>query len=50
MVVGDGPRTSRANPGILDFQDAVYGPITYDLVSLYRDAYIQGRKKRNSIS
>jgi N-acetylmuramate 1-kinase len=29
-----------ANPGILDFQDAVYGPITYDVVSLYRDAYI----------
>ncbi len=29
-----------ANPGILDFQDAVYGPITYDLVSLLRDAYI----------
>ena len=29
-----------ANPGILDFQDAVFGPITYDLVSLYRDAYI----------
>ena len=29
-----------ANPGIIDFQDAVYGPITYDLVSLYRDAYI----------
>jgi aminoglycoside/choline kinase family phosphotransferase len=29
------------NPGILDFQDAVYGPITYDLVSLLRDAYIQ---------
>ena len=27
-------------PGVLDFQDAVYGPITYDLVSLYRDAYI----------
>jgi aminoglycoside/choline kinase family phosphotransferase len=25
----------------LDFQDAVYGPITYDLVSLLRDAYIQ---------
>jgi N-acetylmuramate 1-kinase len=31
---------SDPNPGILDFQDAVYGPITYDLVSLYRDAYI----------
>lgn len=29
------------NPGILDFQDAVHGPITYDLVSLLRDAYIQ---------
>lgn len=28
------------DPGILDFQDAVYGPITYDLVSLLRDAYI----------
>jgi len=28
------------NPGILDFQDAVTGPITYDLVSLLRDAYV----------
>jgi aminoglycoside/choline kinase family phosphotransferase len=28
------------NPGVLDFQDAVRGPITYDLVSLLRDAYI----------
>ncbi len=28
------------NPGVLDFQDAVTGPITYDLVSLLRDAYI----------
>jgi aminoglycoside/choline kinase family phosphotransferase len=35
MVTGDN------NPGILDFQDAVYGPITYDLASLYRDAYIE---------
>jgi len=35
MVLADG------NPGILDFQDAVYGPITYDLVSLLRDAYVQ---------
>lgn len=31
----------KGNPGILDFQDAVYGPITYDLASLLRDAYIQ---------
>ncbi|MEQ1602500.1 MAG: phosphotransferase [Methylophilaceae bacterium] len=28
------------NPGILDFQDAVYGAISYDLVSLLKDAYI----------
>jgi len=28
------------NPGILDFQDAVKGPVTYDLVSLLRDCYI----------
>lgn len=32
---------AKGNPGILDFQDAVYGPITYDLVSLLRDAYVQ---------
>ena len=29
-----------ANPGIIDFQDAVFGPISYDLVSLFKDAYI----------
>ena len=28
------------NPGVLDFQDAVLGPITYDVVSLMRDAFI----------
>ena len=33
MVVTDNP------PGIIDFQDAVTGPITYDLVSLYKDCY-----------
>jgi aminoglycoside/choline kinase family phosphotransferase len=33
--------TAENNPGIIDFQDAVYGPITYDLVSLFKDAYIQ---------
>lgn len=32
--------TSENNPGILDFQDAVCGPVTYDLVSLLRDCYI----------
>lgn len=32
--------TSVKNPGVLDFQDAVQGPVTYDLVSLLRDCYI----------
>lgn len=32
--------TQQNNPGIIDFQDAVIGPITYDLVSLFRDCYI----------
>ncbi|OGS91556.1 MAG: aminoglycoside phosphotransferase [Gallionellales bacterium GWA2_60_18] len=32
---------TEPNPGVLDFQDAVYGPITYDLVSLFKDAYIR---------
>lgn len=31
----------KSNPGILDFQGALYGPLTYDLVSLLRDAYVQ---------
>ena len=31
----------QGNPGVLDFQDAVFGPVTYDLGSLLRDAYIQ---------
>jgi aminoglycoside/choline kinase family phosphotransferase len=34
------------NPGVLDFQDAVYGPVTYDLVSLLRDAYIEWDEER----
>jgi aminoglycoside/choline kinase family phosphotransferase len=33
--------TDNKNPGILDYQDAVFGPITYDLASLFRDAYIE---------
>jgi len=32
--------TTEANPGILDFQDAVFGPVTYDLVSLLEDCYV----------
>ncbi len=34
------------NPGIIDFQDAVHGPITYDLVSLFKDAYIRWDEER----
>ena len=32
--------TAENNPGILDFQDAVRGPVTYDLVSLLKDCYV----------
>lgn len=31
---------SDPNPGVLDFQDAVYGPITYDITCLFKDAFI----------
>jgi len=34
------------NPGVIDFQDAVYGPITYDLVSLTRDAFVSWEEQR----
>ena len=34
------------NPGVLDFQDAVIGPITYDMVSLLRDAFLSWDEER----
>jgi hypothetical protein len=34
------PLDAKARPGVIDFQDAVWGPVTYDLVSLLRDAYV----------
>ena len=37
---------SEPNPGVLDFQDAVYGPITYDIVSLLRDAFLSWEEQR----
>ncbi|MDB5865257.1 MAG: aminoglycoside phosphotransferase [Betaproteobacteria bacterium] len=37
---------STPNPGVLDFQDAVYGPITYDVVSLFRDAFLSWPEER----
>ena len=38
--------TDPPSPGILDFQDAVVGPITYDLVSLLKDCYIAWAPER----
>jgi aminoglycoside/choline kinase family phosphotransferase len=37
---------SDPNPGVLDFQDAVLGPITYDVVSLLRDAFLSWDEER----
>jgi aminoglycoside/choline kinase family phosphotransferase len=34
------------NPGVLDFQDAVCGPITYDVASLFKDAFISWPEER----
>ena len=33
-------------PGVIDFQDAVYGPVTYDLASLLKDAYVRWDEER----
>ena len=33
--------TDKNNPGVLDYQDAMIGPMTYDLVSLLKDCYIK---------
>ena len=38
--------TTQDNPGVIDFQDAVLGPITYDLVSLLKDCYIAWPRKK----
>ena len=37
---------TEPNPGVLDFQDAVYGPISYDVVSLTRDAFVSWEEER----
>ena len=37
---------AQPNPGVLDFQDAVLGPITYDMVSLVRDAFLSWDEER----
>lgn len=40
MVVPDN------NPGVIDFQDAVKGPVTYDAISLYRDCYVRWPRRK----
>jgi N-acetylmuramate 1-kinase len=37
---------SEPNPGVLDFQDAVIGPITYDMICLLRDAFLSWEEER----
>ncbi|TDF82972.1 aminoglycoside phosphotransferase family protein [Pseudomonas sp. H9] len=37
---------SEPNPGVLDFQDAVYGPVTYDVTCLFKDAFLSWPQAR----
>ncbi|WLH12265.1 phosphotransferase [Pseudomonas hefeiensis] len=37
---------SEPNPGVLDFQDAVYGPVTYDVTCLFKDAFLSWPDER----
>lgn len=37
---------SEPNPGVLDFQDAVLGPVTYDVTSLFKDAFLSWPEER----
>ena len=37
---------SIPNPGVLDFQDAVYGPVTYDITCLFKDAFLSWPEER----
>ncbi|MBC3434805.1 phosphotransferase [Pseudomonas sp. BW16M2] len=37
---------STPNPGVLDFQDAVYGPVTYDITCLFKDAFLSWPQPR----
>jgi aminoglycoside/choline kinase family phosphotransferase len=37
---------SEQNPGVLDFQDAVYGPVTYDVTCLFKDAFLSWPEAR----
>ncbi|NER59446.1 phosphotransferase, partial [Pseudomonas sp. MAFF212428] len=37
---------SAPNPGVLDFQDAVYGPVSYDITCLFKDAFLSWPQAR----
>jgi len=37
---------SEPSPGVLDFQDAVYGPVTYDVTCLFKDAFLSWPEAR----
>ena len=37
---------TEPNPGVIDFQDAVHGPVSYDMVSLTRDAFLSWPEER----
>lgn len=39
-------KTAANNPGVIDYQDAVIGPVSYDLVSLFKDCYIAWPRPR----
>lgn len=38
--------TAKDNPGVIDFQDMVIGPISYDLASIFKDCYIEWPRKQ----
>ena len=37
---------TEPNPGVLDFQDAVYGPVSYDVACLFKDAFVSWEERR----
>ena len=43
---GAAPSSSKGGPGVIDFQDALRGPVGYDLVSLLKDCYISWSRER----
>jgi aminoglycoside/choline kinase family phosphotransferase len=47
QLEAEGSSRGLKTPGVLDFQDAVYGPITYDLASLFKDAYIHWEEEQS---